>query len=64
LLDNKLPKEDIKRELSNEGKLNLSKLIDFYYFILKYVTPGLVFIVFLSSIGVLDRLIEILRGII
>ncbi len=60
----KLPKEDIKRELSNEGKLNLSKLIDFYYFILKYVTPGLVFIVFLSSIGVLDRLIEILRGII
>ena len=54
----RIPKEDIKRELSNEGKLNLAKLIDFYYVILRYVTPLLVFIVFLSSIGVLDKLIK------
>ena len=57
----RIPKEDIKRELSNEGKLNLAKLIDFYYVILRYVTPLLVFIVFLSSIGVLDKLIAMLK---
>lgn len=57
----KVPKEDIKKELSNEGKLNLAKLIDFYYIILRYVTPMLVFIVFLSSIGVLDKLIKMFQ---
>ena len=54
----RIPKEDIKRELTNDGKLNLAKLVDFYYIILRYVTPLLVFIVFLSSIGVLDKLIK------
>jgi NSS family neurotransmitter:Na+ symporter len=55
----RVPKKDIKEELSNNGKIKLAKLVDFYYIILRYVTPGLVFIVFLSSIGALDKLIKL-----
>lgn len=49
----KVPKKDIITELSNEGKLKLAKYIEIYYFILRYITPILVFIVFLYSIGML-----------
>lgn len=56
----KIPKEDIKRELSNEGNLKLNKLIDLYYVILRYITPVLVFVVFLSSIGVIQKLIKLI----
>lgn len=54
-----IPKEDIKKELSNEGKLKLDKLIDAYYVILRYVTPVLVFVVFLSSLGLIEKLIKL-----
>src|SRR5690606_25958275 len=51
-----VPKKDIEKELSNQGAIEQNKLINFYYFILRYVTPVLVFIVFLSSIGVFDKI--------
>ncbi|WMJ79997.1 sodium-dependent transporter [Clostridium sp. MB40-C1] len=47
-----VPKEEIKRELTNNGELKTGKIIDFYYFILRYVTPVILIIVFLSSIGI------------
>lgn len=47
-----VPKDDIKQELSNNGKLNTDKIIDFYYIVLRYVTPVLLIVVFLSSLGI------------
>lgn len=47
-----VPKDDIKQELSNNGKLKTNKIIDFYYIVLRYVTPGLLIVVFLSSLGI------------
>lgn len=47
-----VPKDDIKQELSNNGKLKTNKIIDFYYIVLRYVTPVLLIVVFLSSLGI------------
>lgn len=47
-----VPKNDIKQELSNNGKLKTDKIIDFYYIVLRYVTPLLLIVVFLSSLGI------------
>jgi neurotransmitter:Na+ symporter, NSS family len=46
-------KDDIKNELSNNGTLNNGKLIDTFYFIIRYITPLLLIIVFLNSIGII-----------
>lgn len=46
-------KEDIDYELSNKGTLKIKWVIDSYYFILRYVSPLLLIIVFLSSIGII-----------
>ncbi|MPN14555.1 hypothetical protein SDC9_161882 [bioreactor metagenome] len=46
-------KEDLKRELSNHGRLNIDGILNVYYFILRYVTPALLLIVFLNSVGVI-----------
>lgn len=46
-------KENISEELSNRHTLNNSKTIDIYYFILRYVSPLLLLIVFLNSIGII-----------
>jgi NSS family neurotransmitter:Na+ symporter len=54
-----IPKKSIEMELSNEGKINQKKLINFYYVIIRYVTPVLVFIVFLSSIGVFEKIFKL-----
>lgn len=48
-----VPKEDIKRELSNNGNIKNKMFINIYYFILRNITPILLIIVFLSSIGIL-----------
>lgn len=48
-----LNKNDIRRELSNDGSLNNIKLIDTYLFVIKFITPVLLLIVFLSMIGIL-----------
>ncbi|MEF9953354.1 MAG: sodium-dependent transporter [Clostridium sp.] len=39
-------------EISNNGNLNIEKTFNVYVFILKYVTPILVLIIFASSLGV------------
>lgn len=46
-------KDDIKYELSNHGTLNIDWAINLYYFILRYIAPVLLIIVFLNSIGIL-----------
>lgn len=46
-------KEDVKRELSNNGTLSNSGIIGIFMFIVKYISPLLLIIVFLSSIGIL-----------
>ncbi|MCX7885431.1 MAG: sodium-dependent transporter [Caloramator sp.] len=46
-------KENIVNELSNEGTLKNNKLINIYLFILRFVTPVLLIVVFLNSIGVI-----------
>ncbi|MHB8063779.1 MAG: sodium-dependent transporter, partial [Ruminiclostridium sp.] len=46
-------KQDIKNELSNNGTLKNTKVINVYLFLLRFVTPVLLLIVFLSMIGVI-----------
>lgn len=46
-------KDEIKYELSNHGTLNMDWAINLYYFILRYIAPVLLIIVFLNSIGIL-----------
>lgn len=46
-------KVNISEELSNRQTLNNSKTIDIYYFVLRYVSPLLLLIVFLNSIGII-----------
>lgn len=46
-------KEDILRELSNDGHLKLGGLFNCYYFTLRYVTPVLLIVVFLHAVGVI-----------
>ncbi len=46
-------RSDIQNELSNDGTLNNRTLIKIYMFLLRFITPILLLIVFLSVIGVL-----------
>lgn len=46
-------KNDFLCELSNENTLNNSSILRLYYFILKYISPILLIIVFLNSIGII-----------
>lgn len=46
-------KEDIIKELSNQGKLRNENIIKSYIFIIKYITPILLVLVFLNSIGII-----------
>lgn len=46
-------KEDIVKELSNDGTLNNTNSINIFYVIIKTITPILVFVVFLYSIGII-----------
>lgn len=48
-----IPKDKIKKELSNYGNLKMHNTINIYYIVLKYVTPVLLIIVFLSTLGIL-----------
>lgn len=61
LVGHNVSKSTVKRELLNNGKLKLNKIVDFYYFILRYISPILLLVVFLSSIGVLDKIINIIK---
>ncbi len=46
-----LNRRDVARELSNKGTVNNGALIKVYLFLLKFITPILLLIVFLSMIG-------------
>jgi neurotransmitter:Na+ symporter, NSS family len=46
-------KKDIQQELSNNGTLNNTVIINTYLFLLRYVTPILLLIVFLSMTGII-----------
>jgi len=48
-----LNKQDIRRELSNDGTLKNTAIINAYLFLLRFVTPVLLLIVFLSMIGII-----------
>ncbi|ATW26298.1 sodium-dependent transporter [Candidatus Formimonas warabiya] len=47
-------KEEFRDELSNHGTLSMDGLINFVYFLIRWVTPVLLALVFLNSIGVLN----------
>lgn len=46
-------KQDIRKELSNYGDLKNTRIINVYLFLLRFVTPVLLLIVFLSMIGII-----------
>lgn len=46
-------KDDLIYELSNKNTLNNSSILKLYHFILKYISPILLIIVFLNSIGII-----------
>ena len=48
-----IDKKDFCRELSNDGTIENEKLVSIVRFILRYIAPVLLIIVFLSSIGVI-----------
>lgn len=50
-------KEDIEKELSNNGKLSNKVIISGFLLIIRFVTPILVFIISLQSLGVIDWLL-------
>ncbi len=46
-------KDDIRRELSNNNSLDNDRVIYYLLFVIKYITPLLLLIVFLNSIGII-----------
>jgi len=48
-----LGKNNLAMELSNDGQLNNKSVVNLFYNIVKYITPLLIIIIFLNSIGVL-----------
>ncbi|ABB15626.1 sodium-dependent transporter [Carboxydothermus hydrogenoformans] len=46
-------KEDLYQELGNFGLINNQRIIDVFYLIVRYVTPILVIVIFLNSLGLL-----------
>jgi NSS family neurotransmitter:Na+ symporter len=48
-----IKREDLHYELSNQGTLQVNTLINVFYFIVRYVTPALLVVVFLNSIGII-----------
>lgn len=46
-------KKDVCRELSNNGSLRLAGFMSFYFFVIRYVTPALLIIIFLNAVGII-----------
>lgn len=44
--------QDIRRELSNQGGLAVGGLLNIFFFLVRYVTPVLLIVIFLNSIGI------------
>ncbi|NCC78652.1 MAG: sodium-dependent transporter [Clostridia bacterium] len=47
-------KESIREELTNGGEIGNGKFVDVLLFVLKYITPVLLIIVFLNALGILS----------
>jgi neurotransmitter:Na+ symporter, NSS family len=60
-MGNVIKRDEVIKELTNEGKLKIARVIKFYMFIIKYITPILLVIVFLNSIGVLSLISSFLK---
>lgn len=48
-----IKREEVVAELSNNGKLKIAKMVNVYFFLIRYVTPLLLLVVFLNAIGIL-----------
>jgi NSS family neurotransmitter:Na+ symporter len=48
-----IKRDEVVAELSNNGKLKVAKLVSVYFFLIRYVTPLLLIVVFLNAIGIL-----------
>ncbi len=46
--------ENVKKELSNNNSLNNNFTIEIYLFVLKYITPLLLIVVFLNALGIIN----------
>ena len=53
LIGHSVSKEKLAAEFSNGGRLQQDGLIHFFSFIIRYITPALLIIVFLNSIGMI-----------
>lgn len=53
LMGYSIKQEEVVTELSNHGQLKIAGLVKGYFFLVRYVTPILLIIVFLSSIGII-----------
>lgn len=53
LLGHFIKKDEIRYELSNHNTLQIDWAINLYYFIVRYVAPILLIVVFLNSIGII-----------
>lgn len=53
LMGYSINREDVITELSNDGNLKIAKLMTVYFFLIRYVTPFLLIVVFLNAIGIL-----------
>lgn len=48
-----IDRQEICRELSNNGTLPVAGLLSFYFFAIRYITPALLILIFLNSIGII-----------
>lgn len=48
-----IKRDEVVAELSNNGKLQVAKLVSAYFFLIRYVTPLLLIVVFLNAIGII-----------
>lgn len=46
-------REDVRRELTNRGAVRLAGMVDLFFFVIRYVTPAALIVVFLNSVGVI-----------
>lgn len=53
LIGYSVSKADLQQELCNGGKLQQAGLVSFFFFVIRYITPALLIIVFLNSIGII-----------
>lgn len=52
----KIEKKDFAMELTNKGRVKANTIANILYFIIKYITPAMLMIIFLNSIGLLEWL--------